>query len=505
MEYFWTLLVSFWAGVVGVYFILERRTHHFERRGVPSLKATPLIGNTGLNLFGRIPFAENVRNMYNAVREVKYVGIFDFVNPIVMLRDPELIKSVAIKNFDHFQDHRNFLPEESDPLFAKNLFFLQGDRWRDVRTLLSPAFTSSKMKMMFKLAAQCGTDLADHLFAKAERPCDIEMKDSFARYTNDVIATAAFGLSINSLENRENEFYTTSREVTNFSRKLKALKILILRGSPFLGRLLNIQIVDDKSRRFFLDVISSTIAMRDEKGIVRNDMIQLMMQARDTNGKKSELTTEEMTAQAFVFLLGGLDTSSTAMCFAAHEIGVNPEVQRRLHEEIDAVLAENEGEVTYEALHKMKYLDAVISETLRLYPPVPVIDRLCTKAFDLPPAAPGFEPYRVEAGDSLWIPFYGLHMDPKFFPNPRKFDPERFTEKNRGNVDSSAYMPFGSGPRSCIGNRFALMETKLAIFHLLAKCELSPCSRTSIPIKLDRTNFNMASENGFWLTIRRRT
>ncbi|XP_046753219.1 cytochrome P450 9e2-like [Diprion similis] len=233
MECCSTLMLSVLAGLVGVYYLVYRNMTYFKRKGIPYVKGVPFLGNMGPVVFKQMSFAENVQRLYNVKRDVKYVGIFDFVNPVVMLRDPELIKSMTIKNFDNFQDHRNFIDEVLDPLLAKNLFFLQGERWRDMRSLLSPAFTSSKMKLMFKLVSQCGGDLADYLIAKASlEPIEIEMKDVFTRYTNDVIATSAFGITVDSLKDRNNEFYAMGEKATNFSG-MKTIKLFItFHGTP---------------------------------------------------------------------------------------------------------------------------------------------------------------------------------------------------------------------------------------------------------------------------------
>jgi len=251
---------------------------------------------------------------------------------------------------------------------------------------------------------------------------------------------------------------------------------------------------------FFKDVVSGTVKVRDEQGIVRPDMIQLMMETRDKT-KGPEFDINEMTAQAFVFFLAGFDTVSTAMCFMAHEIGVNPDVQSKLREEIEDVLKQTNGKPTYEAINRMKYLDAVVTETLRLYPLAAFLDRICIKETKLPPATSDREPITLKPGDIVWFPSFALHRDPKHYPQPNKFDPERFIN---GNVDNSLYMPFGIGPRICIGNRFALMEAKIMLFHLLWRCDLEPDVKTNIPMVLNKKAFVMMAENGFWLKLRAR-
>jgi len=202
-------------------------------------------------------------------------------------------------------------------------------------------------------------------------------------------------------------------------------------------------------------------------------MIHLLMQARDKEGASSthKMTLDDIVSQAFIFFFAGFDTSSTLMCFAAHELAVHQDIQKRLREEIQQH-TEGNDEISYESLSKMSYMDMVISETLRKYPPVIFLDRLCVKKYELPPSQPGCKNVIVEPDNVLMFPAYALHRDPKYFPNPEKFDPERFSEKNKDNILPYTYLPFGLGPRKCIGNRFALMETKILIAHLLQKFTL---------------------------------
>ncbi|XP_011705627.1 PREDICTED: cytochrome P450 9e2-like, partial [Wasmannia auropunctata] len=170
------------------------------------------------------------------------------------------------------------------------------------------------------------------------------------------------------------------------------------------------------------------------------------------------------------------------MCFIAHELAVNPNIQNRLREEVQQHLAEGNGEISYESLSKMSYMDMVVSETLRKYPPTVFIDRRCAKRYELLPSRPGCKNVIVEPGNILIFPVYAIHRDPKYFPNPDKFDPERFNEKNKDNILPYTYLPFGLGPRKCIGNRFALMETKILIAHLLQKFTLKTTEKTVEPI-----------------------
>lgn len=198
--------------------------------------------------------------------------------------------------------------------------------------------------------------------------------------------------------------------------------------------------------------------------------------------------------KGFLFFLAGFDTSSTLLSFLSHELTVNPDIQQKLYEEIKETNDSLNGQrLTYDTLQKMKYLDACISETLRHWPPAAMTDRLCVKDYDYDD---GQVKFKIEKGTYFFIPIYGFHHDEKYWTNPQVFDPERFSDENKQNINTGAYMPFGVGPRNCIGSRFALMEAKAVIFYLLLNFSFIPNDKTQIPLKLSKSPFSLTAENG---------
>ena len=500
----WPTIAAVLAVLAVVYYRATRNFDFFKKRGIPYEKPIVCLGNLWELFFQRLSFAEIVEKIYNSNPESKYVGFFEFDLPLLMIRDLDLIKSIIVKNFDHFPNHRMAFDPNLDLLFSKNLFFLRDERWKEVRNILTPAFTSSKMKSMFVLMRDCAKEYGDYFASLPADQSTLELKDAFTKYTNDVIGTCAFGINVNSMKDPKNTFYVYGRETTNF-RTEQSLRFFAARNFPWLCRLLGIKIFKQRIVDFFKDLVASTIKVRDENGIVRPDMIQLMMETRGKLGPGKELTIDDMTAQAFIFFFGGFESTSTLMCFAAYEIGINEEVQKRLQDEIDQVLEDCNGQVTYEAINAMKYLEAVILESLRMYPAVVATDRVCVKSFELPPRVPGAKPYLVQKNDSISIPIYGIQRDPQYYPEPKRFNPDRFYDDPKQMSNSPSFLSFGLGPRMCIGNRFALLETKLLLFYIFAKCDLSPCAKSSIPLELDRNGFLLTSENGFWLKIQPRS
>lgn len=149
-----------------------------------------------------------------------------------MIRDPDMVKKITVKDFDHFVDHTSMSNDEemdnSHMLITNTLVALRGNKWRDMRATLSPAFTGSKMRQMFTLVAECGQSMVQYYREQSSKqgPPVLEMKEVFSRFANDVIATAAFGIKVDSFKEQDNVFYTLGKTVSNPSGIMQALKML---------------------------------------------------------------------------------------------------------------------------------------------------------------------------------------------------------------------------------------------------------------------------------------
>ncbi|KAK4882967.1 hypothetical protein RN001_006286 [Aquatica leii] len=489
--------------------ISRRVSDNLQKPKPPSLVTVEEVNTASKNR----SISEAVQKIYNDFQEERYCGVYQFVLPTLLIRDCELIKKLTVKDFDHFVDHNQFLAENNGPLWERNLFSLKGNRWKDMRATLSPAFTSNKMKMMFGLISEY-TKLFVEYFEKQAGTVTLEMKDTFTRFTNDIIATSAFGIHCDSIRNPYNEFYVMGKNITNFGGFKNNAKMLLLILFPRVANYLGISLFSKKASEFFRNLVRENIQSREKNGIMRPDMIHLLMEARkgrlnneqepENDGEKRikyQLTDDDITAQALIFFFAGFDSVSTLMCFMAHELAVNVDVQKRLQNEIDEVLTQCKDGLTYEALSEMKYLDMVVSETLRKWPPGVITDRVCVKPYTIEPVKDGELPLHIEKGRILWIPVFGLHRDHKYFINPERFDPERFNEENKSKIHPYAYLPFGIGPRSCIASRFALMETKVLYFYLLAKFNIVIVDKTVVPLKVAKSAFQLTSQGGFWLGL----
>ncbi|CAK9821355.1 Cytochrome P450 9e2 [Anthophora retusa] len=501
MEYL-SIVLALFAVFLTIYYYNRKKHSFFKEHGILYVPPAPIVGNFGSLLTKRNTIQEVIQKSYDLHPDAKYVGFYDFLQPIIILRDPDLFKTIAVKNSESFPDHRQFVDKRTDPLLGGMLFQLSGEQWKEQRNMLSPTFTSSKIKSMFRQMSDCAQRFTTTLSKLSEKEREVEMRNLLSRYTNDVIANCVYGVSVDTMKEPKNIFFVYGRAATMLIGFLTTIRVMLHRNFPNLTKALRIRFMKKQHTDFFTDMVQKTIKEREATGTQGSDMLQLMMDNRKRKDGSKGLTVDNIIAHAFTFYFGGFNTVSSQSSFISHMLVENPEVQERLQEEIDETLEKTNGQLTYETIMEMKYLDAVVNETLRLYPIVVFLDRICTAPFELPPALPGKKPFVVQPGMNVWIPAHSVYRDPRYFENPDKFDPDRFLNDGKKILNSATYMPFGIGPRMCIGNRFALTEMKVLLCHLLARCNLKACSRTLIPMELDKGTLNVAAKNNqFWLKI----
>nr|CAH7749086.1 unnamed protein product [Callosobruchus chinensis] len=506
------------AAVAGFYYYCIRPMSYWKNLGIQQTQPIWLFGDSWRNILGYQNVLDLIDYLYYGSGNGRYGGCYTFSKPTLVVKDPGLFKQIFVKDFDHFVDHYIFQASDADPLWGKNLIALKGQKWREMRSILSPCFTSSKMKAMFSLMNGCAERFTNHLVSLKEDKISLEMKETFRRYATDVIASTAFGIEVDSLKEPNNSFYLMGKQATTFGY-WKGIRFFLNVLAPKVCQIFRIRILDDETLSFFVNLVEDTIKVREEKGIARPDMIHLLMEARKGKYNKSEegtndssikqfldktlrsITNTDIAAQAMIFFFGGFDTSSSLMSLLAYELAGHQDVQTKLRKEIEDTWDECNGKLTYEALLKMKYLDMVISETLRKWPTNLATDRLCTKPYTIEPVGPEERALHIEKGCYLSFPTYAVQHDPKYFPDPEKFDPERFSSENMHKILPYTYLPFGTGPRSCIGNRFALLETKAVFFYLLKSLQIVYIEKSCVPLVISKTDFNFVMRGGNWLGL----
>ncbi|GJQ80399.1 Cyp6a9 [Trypoxylus dichotomus] len=203
-----------------------------------------------------------------------------------------------------------------------------------------------------------------------------------------------------------------------------------------------------------------------------------------------------MVAQSVVFFAAGFETSSTTMTFCLHELAHNLDIQNRLRKEINEIIQKYDGKLTFDGIMEMKFLNMVLDETLRKYPPGSLINRICTKDYIIEETGT-----KIEAGIRVFISILGLHRDPEYFPNPEKFHPERFSDENKPLIHPFTYLPFGEGPRICIGLRFGLLQAKIGLCLLLKNFIFTPHKSLKYNMTIHKNSHILSVENDVLLNI----
>lgn len=171
-------------------------------------------------------------------------------------------------------------------------------------------------------------------------------------------------------------------------------------------------------------------------------------------------------------------------------------MQEKTREEVQRVLTAHGGNITYDSLKEMTYLEQVVNETLRKYPPIGNLFRVANEPYQLSSLNTV-----LEKGTTLMIPIYSIHHDPDIYPNPDQFDPDRFTPDAINGRHSHSFLPFGDGPRNCIGMRFGLLEVKFGVAQLLSRLRLTVNERTKVPLEIDPKSSLMEVKGNIWLDV----
>ncbi|KAM9769235.1 cytochrome P450 3A40 [Menidia menidia] len=473
----WTLLVAF-ITLLLVYAYWPYGT--FKRLGVPGPKPVPFFGTMLSYRNGFCNFDLECFNKYG-----KTWGIYDGRQPVLCITDPAMIKTVLIKEcYSLFTNRRNF--GLNGPLYDA-VSIAEDDQWKRIRSVLSPSFTSGRLKEMFEIMKHHSANLISSMKEKADKDEPLELKEFFGPYSMDVVTSTAFSVDIDSLNNPSDPFVSNIKKMLKFD--FFNPLFLALAFFPFLAPIferMELSFFPKSVTDFFYASLQKIKANRESsKQKSRVDFLQLMIDSQKNNKgvtsnemqQEKGLNDHEILSQAMIFLFAGYETSSSSLTFLAYNLATNPEVMRKLQEEVDATFA-NEAPVEYQKLMEMEYLDSVINESLRLYPIAPRLERVAKATVEINGLV-------IPKDMVVMVPTWPLHRDPQLWPEPEKFKPERFSKENKETIDQYTYMPFGAGPRNCIGMRFALVMMKLAVVDVLQRFSFSVCKETEIPLEMD--------------------
>ncbi|KAM6407829.1 cytochrome P450 3A12-like [Rhynochetos jubatus] len=492
----WLLLIVFLSLLV-LYGIWPFWT--FKKLGIPGPLPLPFFGTYLEYRHGLLNFDQKCFEKYGRIW-----GIFDGRQPVLAVLDPLLIKSILVKEcYTIFTNRRNL---GLNGILDSAVSMAEDEKWKRIRTVLSPTFTSGKLKEMFPIINHYGEKLVDNIEKKVANDEFVTVKDIFGAYSMDVVASTSFSVNIDSMSNPNDPFVTNIKKFLKFSFLNPVFVFLVL--FPFVIPVLEkmkVTVLPSKVMDFFMDVFLKMKEEREKGGSMdRVDFLQLMVDSQsshdssksaETDSYKS-LSDEEILAQALLFVFAGYETTGSTLSYLAYNLATHPDVQQQLQDEIDATLT-NKATSMYNAIMQMEYLDMVVNETLRLFPPGGRIERVCKKTVEI-------NGVTIPKDMVVMIPAYVLHRDPVYWPEPEEFRPERFSKERKESMDPYTFLAFGAGPRNCIGMRFALLTVKLAVVILLQNFSFRTCKDTPIPLVLDTKGF-MQPKQPIVLKMVRRT
>uniref|UniRef100_A0A8C2UR41 Thromboxane-A synthase n=1 Tax=Chinchilla lanigera TaxID=34839 RepID=A0A8C2UR41_CHILA len=452
-----------------------------EKLGIRHPKPSPFIGNLTFFRQGFWDGQLELRKLYGPL-----CGYYLGRRMYIVISEPDMIKQVLVENFHNFTN-----------------------------------------RMMMPLISQACDLLLAHLRRCAESGDACDIQRCYRAFATDVVASVAFGTQVDSQKDPEDPFVLHCRRFFAVSIP-RPLLVLILSFPSIMVPLA--RILPNKNRDelngFFTKLIRNRIAFRDQQAAEerRRDFLQMVLDARhspscvgvdsfdlvrdalssaarttDPSPPRQPralcrpLTVDEIVGQAFLFLIAGHEIVTNTLSFATYLLATNPHCQERLLREVD-LFQKRQAAPDYRSLQEgLPYLDMVIAETLRMYPPAFRFTREAARDCEV-------LGQQVPAGAVLEVAVGALHRDPELWPCPETFDPERFTAEAQQQRRPFTYLPFGAGPRSCLGVRLGLLEVKLTLLQILSRFRFDACSQTQVPLQLESTSA-LAPKNGIYIKL----
>jgi len=321
----------------------------------------------------------------------------------------------------------------------------------------------------------------------------VDMLDCFSKLTLEITLSTAFSVDA-KMQTGENT------EILEKAKAVLRMPYIVLQTArlPFGNLYFRLMAALRGSQPAYLQAVTSEIIKkRRQQGITgRQDLLEFMMMASEETavGKISRLTDDEILAQSLVFFLDGYDTANNTLTFTLYHLVLHPDIQDKLRSEINEAMETNVRKTPlFEIARNIEYLDCVIKEAQRLCPPAAQVGRECAEDFDL-------NGIHIPAGTEIVIPIYVMHHDPDAWEDPEKFDPERFRGPGKNTRHAFQFLPFGAGPRQCIGMTFALMEIKIALVKILMKFKFVLSPETQVPLEI-HPGLNLTAKDGVLVRV----
>jgi cytochrome P450 len=384
--------------------------------------------------------------------------------PTYVISHPDLVREVLVTHQKSFVKGRSI--DRLQRVLGNGLLTSAGEFHLRQRRLAQPAFHRQRI-------AGYAATMTDYASRMSDRWHDGDTLDISLEMMRVTLAIAAKTLFDADVESEAAEIGAAMTEA------IEAYNIAILPYADLLDKLpLPVTRRLQRSRARLDDTIYRIIADRRQSGIDRGDLLSMLLLARDTEGDGGQMTDEQLRDEVMTIFIAGHETTAIALTWAWYLLARHPEVEARVQAEVDAVLRNARGETrlpTGEDLPRFEYTRRVLTETMRLYPPLWATTRRAIADVQI-------GDYTLPVGSLVLVSSFIVHHDPRWWPDPERFDPDRWAPGSTDTRPKFSYFPFGGGTRICIGEQFAWMEMTLVMAMLASRWRLRRTTERPVDI-----------------------
>ena len=423
---------------------------------------------------GPLPFFQRLAERYG---DISYFRLGP--QRAFFFNHPDYIKDILVTNHHNFM--KGLALQRSKRLLGEGLLTSEGDFHRRQRRLAQPAFHRLRIASYADVMTTYASQTRDRWSDKET----LDVSKEMMRLTLEIVGKTLFGADVGSDVQEVGEAMTVAMDLFNtitipFYELLQKLPLPQIRGF-------------DNARLRLDAIIFRLIEEQRRSGQDRGDLLSMLLLAQDTEGDGGQMTNAQLRDELMTIFLAGHETTSNALTWTWYLLSQNAEVESKLHQEIDEVL---QGRLpAFEDVARLKYTEMVLAESMRLYPPAWALGRMALNDFEI-------GGYVVPKKSLVLMSQYVMHRDPRYFAEPMRFDPERWSPQTRETRPQFSYFPFGGGPRRCIGEGFAWMEGILLLATLAQHWQMRLAPNHPVELKPVMT---LRPKHGMRMIVTRRS
>ncbi|XP_076114096.1 cytochrome P450 3A13-like isoform X1 [Mytilus galloprovincialis] len=490
-------------------FIYMKKAHSFfQRLGISGPQPAPFFGI--FPEYKKKGITELDLELINKYGNV--VGIYHGHKPVVLVADPEMIQDICITKFNKFKNRKVNL--DLGPLLRKTVALSDNGQWTFLREHISEVFKPNYLEQITGKLLQSTEHLIHNIEEKLTAENDFDFQELCLAFSVDSLCNSLFGYNVNSYKDREDKTVDMIKKgwmagTAGIARPAVACAVCPAMTKIFSAFSYNA--IPTDVRKYLTNLVTKKMKKRHTEG-GRTDLLSFIMtssrrrsiivDSQNNTTKSAEnmasdyrLSETEIVANCLFFFLAGYDTTASTIVFTLYCLAKHPECQDKVLSEISNNLSSEN--LSYDDIENLQYLDMVLNETLRIFPTYLRYGRAVGEDTVI-------KGIKFPKGTEIQFPIYAIHRNKDNFPNPEKFDPNRFSKENVSKRHPMSFIPFGAGPRDCFGQSYAKLAVKIAVVSLIQKYKFSLSSKQNDPPTLAKT-FYLRPENGLWLTVDRRT